>query len=195
MAMSVGAQPPQTFCFFQGGFSEGAFITGTFTGIDSQDLAGNPAPSDGVLLQSELTDFSASFTGNSLVPPLSFAFSDLSGFVYVADGGSLGEQASPTAEGIRASSGGTVFETGVAVASCDGSADCGEFFSGGSLLDSSVAIASISTTSPCSPTITGGGSTGTTPQAVPILSAPLMLALSGLLAALAAVYGLRKRSY
>ncbi|MEO0437715.1 MAG: hypothetical protein AAF098_12495 [Pseudomonadota bacterium] len=185
LAESASAQPTQTFCFFQGGFSEGAFVTGTFSGVDSQDLAGNPAPSDGFLLQGELTDFSASFSGNSLVPAISFVLSDLAGFLYEADGGTLGEQSSSEAEGIRASSGGTIFETGIAVAICDGSASCGELISGGSIVDSSAAIVSISTTAPCSPALTGGGSSAGAPRAVPLFSAPLILILSGLVASLA----------
>jgi hypothetical protein len=84
-----------TFNFSQIGFSEGATVTGRFTGVD---LDGNgilvhfpgqvvPQPID--LL--ELTDFSMQFSGNSLAPAFELTLDDLFGFVYQLGTSGIGD--------------------------------------------------------------------------------------------------------
>lgn len=66
-----------SFNFFQGGYSEGATITGMFTGEDLNN--------DGFIhsLDGEVTDYMMSFSGNSLVPAFSHGLPDFFGLVYV----------------------------------------------------------------------------------------------------------------
>lgn len=88
----TSVNPPATYSFCQEGYSEDAYISGTFTGSDLN--------SDGQITNEELTDFTASFSGNSLVGPLSFTFENLGGFVYDNDGGPLGDGTTGGTEGI-----------------------------------------------------------------------------------------------
>jgi hypothetical protein len=66
-----------SFNFFQGGYSEGATITGMFTGEDLNN--------DGLInsFSGEVTDYMMSFSGNSLVPAFSHGLPDFYGLVYV----------------------------------------------------------------------------------------------------------------
>ena len=80
VCLEVHGQPAsQTYTFCQEGFSEGAFISGSFTGADSD--------SNGQLAFDEVTDAALTFSGNSAVGPLSFTFADFCGVVYDLDGG------------------------------------------------------------------------------------------------------------
>ena len=75
-----------SYVFYQDGFSEGATVTGAFSGID---LDGNgilihfPANEGGPPIQHlELTSWSMHFSGNTLSPAFDLTLSDLFGFVY-----------------------------------------------------------------------------------------------------------------
>lgn len=82
------------FSFSQGGWFEGATVTGTFSGID--------ANFDGQLdsFDDEVSDFTMSFSGNSRMIAFSFDFSNLFGVVYDLDGGPLGDSCGLNCEGI-----------------------------------------------------------------------------------------------
>ncbi|RZL34863.1 MAG: PEP-CTERM sorting domain-containing protein [Rubrivivax sp.] len=91
------AQPAQagTFLFTQGGYAEGATVTGHFSG---SDLDG-----DGWLHGYELTDFQLSWSGNRAVESFSLGFDDRSGLEYELSTGSLAHMAgvSQNGEGVR----------------------------------------------------------------------------------------------
>lgn len=89
-----------TFNFYQGGFTDGAFISGTFT-FEDMDLDGQLSSFNG-----ELLDFSMSFSGNSLVSAFSIDFidADVNNIVYdLNEGVFLGDGALnfPLSEGIN----------------------------------------------------------------------------------------------
>jgi hypothetical protein len=86
-----------TFSFSQSGFEEGASVSGSFTGDDS-DLNGQLS-----FFTGEISDFAMSFSGNSLVPAFSLGFGNLTGLVYDLDGGPLGDGFLIDIEGIAAS--------------------------------------------------------------------------------------------
>ena len=75
---------PGNFAFSQDGFSGGASVTGSFSGADINAdgqlsyFTAPPEPS----LPLELTDFTASFSGNALVPAFSLTFPELDNFNY-----------------------------------------------------------------------------------------------------------------
>jgi hypothetical protein len=78
------ASPAQAtnYKFTEGGFTDGATLTGSFTAID---LDGNGVFGDGNTLspsQQEITAFSVTFSGNSLVMPFQFGLPDLHAFIY-----------------------------------------------------------------------------------------------------------------
>lgn len=89
--LPVSAAPmSQSFGFFQGGYDEDAFVTGMFSGVD--------ADGDGTLfsfpsLASEISTFSMSFSGNSLVDPFAVQLDELAffGLAYELDGVGLGD--------------------------------------------------------------------------------------------------------
>ena len=111
---------PGVFDFSEGGFSDGATVTGFFTGEDL-DSDGQLSSFDG-----EITDFSMHFSGNSLVAAFSLSFSDLFGLVYDLDGGDLGDGTDLDIEGIGAFSFSGAYSAGPGpVALCDGSQICG----------------------------------------------------------------------
>lgn len=85
-----------TYNFYQSGYAEGAFVSGTFTG-DDLDFNGQLSS-----FNNEVTDFTMSFSGNSLVPTFSLGFLDLDGVVYDLNGGPLGDGTSLEVEGIAA---------------------------------------------------------------------------------------------
>jgi len=76
---------PMGFDFYQGGFDDGAYVSGMFTG--------NDLDSDGQLssFNGEIIDFMMDFSGNSYVSSFSIGFADLFGLVYDLDGGPLGD--------------------------------------------------------------------------------------------------------
>lgn len=107
------------FNFSQGGYADGATVVGSFVGTDSN--------SDGQIsaFDGEVTDFSAAFSGNSLVSALAFDFSDLFGLVYDLDG-DIGDGITLDVEGISAVDGVTGYSTGPGpLALCDGINTCG----------------------------------------------------------------------
>jgi hypothetical protein len=65
-----------TWSFAQSGYAEGAAISGSFTGVDI-NLDNRISASDG-----EVSAFSVSFSGNSVVDAWTGALADLSGLVY-----------------------------------------------------------------------------------------------------------------
>jgi hypothetical protein len=104
MSQSASAIP---YTFTQDGFSEGATITGMFAGDDLNN--------DGQLVfgpGSELTDFSMSFSGNSIIPAFTLTLADLWGFVYDIGTPFLGDGITGYVEGIGASSATVEYTTG-----------------------------------------------------------------------------------
>lgn len=97
---------PGSWDFSVGGWDGGGVVTGSFGGTDS-DLNGQLSFFDG-----EVTAFSASYSGGTIVEPLSFVFGDLFGLVYDLDGGPLGDGLTLDIEGIGAISGVTSFAIG-----------------------------------------------------------------------------------
>jgi hypothetical protein len=97
---------PISFNFSQGGFFEGASVTGMFTG---DDLDNNGQLSS---FAGEVSDFVMSFSGNSLIPSFSLGFSDPFALVYDLDGGPLGDGVTLDVEGIGAASGIHSYATG-----------------------------------------------------------------------------------
>ena len=95
------------FDFFQGGYSEGAFIAGMYQG---EDLSMDGVLVDfGVPPDDELSSFMVSFSGNSIVPAFTLTMSDLFGFTYESGTGDIGDDfAAGLLEGIGAI--GTDFE-------------------------------------------------------------------------------------
>ena len=85
---------PKTFNFFQAGYFEGASIVGSFTGEDLD--------SDGAInsFNSEVSDFSFSFSGNSIVSSFTHTFSELNGLIFVIGTSYLGDDAILGIEGI-----------------------------------------------------------------------------------------------
>jgi hypothetical protein len=136
LTFCASAAEAQTYTFTEGGFSEGATLSGSFT---ASDLDG-----DGVIsylfldLLPEVTDFSASFSGNSLVAPFQLTYADL--FVLGYDGS--GVFGTPGFLGFYASDGDHVATTQFPDA-CDGTFDCA--FVGGpdGVIDSSVVAPSV----------------------------------------------------
>jgi hypothetical protein len=86
---------PQTFTFSQNGYSEGATVTGRFTGVDLDGngilvhFPGQVLPQPIEIL--ELTEFSMHFSGNSLAPAFDLALDDLFGFVYQLGTSGIGD--------------------------------------------------------------------------------------------------------
>ena len=161
VCLEVHGQPAsQTYTFCQEGFSEGAFISGSFTGADSD--------SNGQLAFDEVTDAALTFSGNSAVGPLSFTFADFYGVVYDLDGGPLGDGEDGDVEGIGAAGAAGVYKAGPGPASICPGIDCATV-SDGSNSDTSQQLVSINSGS-CGPA---------TP--VPTMPFYLLLALSGLL--------------
>lgn len=111
---------PGTFDFSQGGFSDGATVTGFFVGTDL-DNNGQLSSFEG-----EVSDFGVTFSGNSKIGAFSLGFSSLFAVVYDLNGGPLGDGVDGDVEGI-----GTfnvpeyVAGAGPFGAPCDGSNICG----------------------------------------------------------------------
>lgn len=98
MLALVGAGMPASalsFTFIQTGYSEGAQVTGSFEGVDS-DENGQLSSFEG-----EVTAFSVSFSGNSLVPAFSLGIEDEPfNFVYDIGSGFLGDGTTLDIEGV-----------------------------------------------------------------------------------------------
>jgi hypothetical protein len=87
-----------SYSFSQGGFSEGASVTGAF---DADDLNGNGQIST---FDGEVSGFSISFSGNSIITAFTLGFADLFGLVYDLDG-DIGDGIVLDIEGIGADDG------------------------------------------------------------------------------------------
>ncbi len=122
LIMLSGNAHALTYAFFQGGFDDGAYITGTFSGADL-----NADSQLSTFTGSEITNFSATFSGNSVVSSFTLEFRDLWGVVYDLDGGSLGDGLSSDIEGIRAESSlfSYVVGPGLSGVECGIGVDCG----------------------------------------------------------------------
>ena len=88
---------PMAFNFVQGGYAEGAEVTGMFSGEDLND--------DDILssFDGEILSAMMSFSGNSIIPAFSLDFdvnARLFGLIYFLDGGPLGDDLAPPVEGI-----------------------------------------------------------------------------------------------
>jgi hypothetical protein len=94
---------PGSFSYSIGGWDGGGTVTGSFDGFDLD--------SNGQLsfFAGEITGFTMSYSGGSIVDPISFSFGDLFGFVYDLDGGPLGDGLTLDIEGIAAFSAGGTF--------------------------------------------------------------------------------------
>ena len=92
----MAVTPDIAYAFFQDGYSEGATVTGAFSGVD---LDGNgilvhfPLRGEGVppIEHLELTSWSMHFSGNTLSPAFDLTLSDLFGFVYEIGTSGLGD--------------------------------------------------------------------------------------------------------
>ncbi len=127
-----------TFVFSGGGFSEGATITGSFTGADL-DMNGQISSFNG-----EVSAFAASFSGNSVVGgPYNFDLGGLIGLVYSLDG-ILGDDDFGEVEGMFVQSDEAVFGVGAAVVElCDGVTQCAQIFNTDFVSDFSVEAFSV----------------------------------------------------
>ncbi|MDQ8183612.1 VPDSG-CTERM sorting domain-containing protein [Pelagicoccus sp. SDUM812005] len=93
--------------FTQGGFEEGAFVSGSFT-ADDINLNGQIS---GFFGSGEISDFSMSFSGNSLVSSFDLFFVDLFSLVYDLDG-TIGDGFVLDLEGIAATNGLFAYDVG-----------------------------------------------------------------------------------
>lgn len=125
-----------TYTFTQGGFDEGATVSGSFTGEDLDNdgqLVFFGGPTEGG--PAELSAFTLSFSGNSLVSGFTMGLLDLFGFVYTLDGGPLGDDPSGASEGIGLDNGFVSYAVGPGpVGLCNGVDICSvidDFTTGG----------------------------------------------------------------
>jgi hypothetical protein len=95
--VAVTQVSPGNFSFSEDGFSDGASVTGTFSGTDL-DSNGQISSQFG----NEVTAFSMSFSGNSVVPAFSANLSGLIGFAYTLNGGALGDHSANASAGTHA---------------------------------------------------------------------------------------------
>lgn len=100
-----------SFTFSQSGYSQGATVTGTFSGTDL-NLDGQL-----VSFHGEITGFSMSFSGNATVAAFSLGLADLFGVVYDLGSGFLGDGA---IEGIAATDPNFNYQTGQGPTSSNG---------------------------------------------------------------------------
>jgi hypothetical protein len=118
--VAVVEGPVGTYSYSVGGWDGGGTVTGTFTGTDL-DADGQLSSFDG-----EVTAFTMSYTGGSIVGPVALGFGDLFGLVYDLNGGPLGDGIGGDIEGIGASGAAGSFSIGPGpVAVCGGSTPCG----------------------------------------------------------------------
>jgi hypothetical protein len=94
LAAASPAGHAKYYSFTQAGFDEGATLSGYFAATDAPPLgtieAGDPAIFPGMNL-GEITGFSVSFSGNSLVPAFTQSLGDLSFLDYILGGNLLGD--------------------------------------------------------------------------------------------------------
>lgn len=109
-----------TFPFRQGGFEEEAVVEGFFVG---EDLDQDGRIIDFLGGSGEVTDFRATFSGNSRTPRTTLDFEDLNIIWYELDGGNLGDDI-VMLEGIDAR---PYFVGPGPGLSCDGFSTCGRF--------------------------------------------------------------------
>lgn len=97
---------PGSWTYSVGGWTGGGTVTGSFDGTD--------ADADGQLssFAGEVTGFTMSYSGGTIVAPLGFIFADLFGLVYDLNGGPLGDGVSLAVEGIGAAAGAASFRIG-----------------------------------------------------------------------------------
>jgi hypothetical protein len=108
--------------FSVGGWTGGGEVTGSFSGEDT-NLNTQLNSFTG-----EITAFTASYSGGSIVSPVSFELADLFGLVYDLDGGPLGDGLILSVEGIGATSGVAQFIIGPGPTGgrvCGRDEDCG----------------------------------------------------------------------
>jgi len=118
--VSVVAGGPGTWTYSVGGWGGGGVVNGSFAGTD--------ANADGQLswFDGEVTAFTMSYSGGTIVGPLGLGFADLFGLVYDLDGGPLGDGLLLDVEGIGASAGASSFAIGGGpVALCGRGQVCG----------------------------------------------------------------------
>jgi hypothetical protein len=117
LTLCAGTAHAQNYSFIESGFSEGATLSGTFT---ATDLDGSGAIeylfTD---LDPEVTDFSATFSGNSIVDSFQLTFYDLAGLVYDPQGYFF----TPNLFGFGASNGQALAISGL-LDECDGIGVC-----------------------------------------------------------------------
>jgi len=102
MALCSSAAIATPFIFSQGGYSGGGVIAGSF---DTTDLDNNGQISS---FAGEVTGFSLSFSGDSIVGDFTHTLSDLSGLVYDLGSGFIGDGAGGEIEGMASNWFGTI---------------------------------------------------------------------------------------
>ena len=118
--VTVVAGPPGTWSYSVGGWLGGGLVTGSFSGTDG-DADGQLSWFDG-----EVTAFTMSYSGGTVVAPVALGFADLFGLVYDLDGGSLGDGLALDVEGIGAGGPSATFAIGPGpVGVCGTGATCG----------------------------------------------------------------------
>jgi hypothetical protein len=149
LASAASQAQTQRFAFSHGGFSEGAVLTGFFSG---EDLDGDGKLSS---LEGEVTDFAMHFSGNSRVAAFSIGFDELDGLVYFLNGGPLGDEDDPTrGEGIRARIGDLIYVIGPGpdeTALFCGATELSCFISSGVAVDGSESLMQVTAQAAASP--------------------------------------------
>jgi hypothetical protein len=83
-----------SYTFFQEGYTDGATVTGSFSGSDMDGnglLVHFPATNGPPIEHLELTAWSMHFSGNAVAPAFDLTLNDLYGFVYEIDSSGLGD--------------------------------------------------------------------------------------------------------
>lgn len=109
-----------SWTFMSGGWGGGGMVTGTFMGSDID--------ADGQLssFAGEVTGFTMSYSGGTIVAAFGLGFADLFGLVYDLNGGPLGDGTTLAVEGISAADSSASYVLGPGpLALCDTGAVCG----------------------------------------------------------------------
>lgn len=110
-----------TYTYSVGGWTGGGTVTGSFTGLDA-DINTQLSSFDG-----EVSAFTMSYSGGTIVGPFALNFASLFGLVYDLNGGPLGDGLTLDVEGIGASAAVGSFSIGPGpVAVCGTGAICGQ---------------------------------------------------------------------
>jgi hypothetical protein len=118
--VAVASGGPGSWLYSVGGWSGGGTVSGSFAGTDF-DANGQLSSFSG-----EITGFTMSYSGGSIVAPFSMTFADLFGLVYDLNGGPLGDGVALAIEGIGAVGSATQFLIGPGpFGLCGTGADCG----------------------------------------------------------------------